>query len=209
MSAAPKSSGSPAVLRRKRSSKGKVVAPPKEEDYKEFIRCLPTSICDLVDENGSVHRDFDVDPDQNFDSLLYSAQLFEQRGSVGSLEFTSHVDRLDSELGKRMSELMLTNEEKAGVADIKLSLLVAELTSCLDMYRNARGQISVSATYAAQNGDHVLALDAKRKFIKQVRRASTTFQWPYSIPRFRYCFASKTGIRVLGFSLSSYPRYFR
>lgn len=43
----------------------------------------------------------DVDPDQNFDSLLYSAQLFEQRGSVGSLEFTSHVDRLDSELGKR------------------------------------------------------------------------------------------------------------
>ncbi|KAJ8908771.1 hypothetical protein NDN08_005476 [Rhodosorus marinus] len=168
MSAAPKSSGSPAVLRRKRSSKGKVVAPPKEEDYKEFIRCLPTSICELVDENGSVNRDFDVDPDQNFDSLLYSAQLFEQRGSEGSLEFTSHVDRLDSELGKRMGELMLTNEEKAEVADIKLSLLVAELTSCLDLYRNARGQITVSATYAAQNGDHVLALDAKRKFIKQL-----------------------------------------
>eukprot|EP00189_Rhodosorus_marinus_P007420 CAMPEP_0184752314 /NCGR_PEP_ID=MMETSP0315-20130426/43514_1 /TAXON_ID=101924 /ORGANISM="Rhodosorus marinus, Strain UTEX LB 2760" /LENGTH=1312 /DNA_ID=CAMNT_0027231637 /DNA_START=708 /DNA_END=4646 /DNA_ORIENTATION=- len=168
MSAAPKSSGTPAVRRRKRSSKGKAVARPKEEDYKEFIRCLPTSICEFVDENGSVNREFDVDPDQNFDSLLYSAQLFEQRGSEGSVEFTSHVARLDSELGKRMSELILTNEEKTEIADIKLSLLVAELTSCLDMYRSARGQMSVSATYAAQNGDHVLALDAKRKFIKQL-----------------------------------------
>lgn len=71
-----------------------------------------------------------------------------------------------------MSEQMLLDRELAYDAAERMHRFVTELTSSLEMCRQARNQVTIAANYAAQNGDNVLALERRRRFIVEVRAHS-------------------------------------
>lgn len=80
------------------------------------------------------------------------------------------VSKPNARLWPRMSRQMLLNEEKTHIAAIKLKILVAELTASVEAFHKTKQQVDVAKSYAAQNGDYVLELERKRKFIKEVGR---------------------------------------